>query len=112
MHVQTTCSGNDSDIVIPSLPCSDSQPADSPHFLMGGLGTKHRVWFQRFGTQFTGADSMLFQLKFRGDLLTLALPSNPIYWLSIPLFNLPQFLTCDILHNLTNPIIKTYFLAF
>ena len=44
MHVQTGCSGNDSDIVIPSLPCSDSQPADSPRFLMDGLGTKHRVW--------------------------------------------------------------------
>ena len=39
MHVQTGCSGNDSDIVIPSLPCSDSQPADSPRFLMDGLGT-------------------------------------------------------------------------
>ena len=36
------CSGNDSDVVIPSLPCSDSQPADSPYFLMAGLGTKHR----------------------------------------------------------------------
>ena len=34
MHVQTGCSGNDSDIVIPSLPCSDSQLADSPRFLM------------------------------------------------------------------------------
>ena len=42
MHVQTGCSGNDNDIVIPSLPCSDSQPADSPRFLMDGLGTKHR----------------------------------------------------------------------
>ena len=51
MHVQTGCSGNDSDIVIPSLPCSDSQPEDSPCFLMDGLGTKHRVWFQRFGTR-------------------------------------------------------------
>ena len=50
MHVQTGCFGNDSDIVIPSLPCCDSQPADSPRFLMDGLGTKHRVWFQRFGT--------------------------------------------------------------
>ena len=40
MHVQSGCSGNDSDIVIPSLPCSDSQPADSPRFLMAGLGTK------------------------------------------------------------------------
>ena len=46
MDVQTGCSGNDSDIVIPPLPCSDSQPADSPRFLMDGLGTKHRVWFQ------------------------------------------------------------------
>ena len=51
MHVETGCSGNDSDIVIPSLPCSDSQPADSPRFLMDGLGTKHRVWFQWFGTK-------------------------------------------------------------
>ena len=51
MYVQTGCSGNDSDIVIPSLPCSDSQPADLPCFLMDGLGTKHRVWFQRFGTK-------------------------------------------------------------
>ena len=51
MHVQTGCSGNDSDIVIPSLPCSDSQPADSPRFLMDGLGTKHRVWVQQFGTK-------------------------------------------------------------
>ena len=50
MHVQLGCSGNDSDVVIPSLPCSDRQPADSPHFLMAGLGTKHRVWFERFGT--------------------------------------------------------------
>ena len=50
MHVQTGCSGNDSDIVIPSSPCSDSQPADSPRFLMDGLRTKHRVWLQRFGT--------------------------------------------------------------
>ena len=57
MHVQTGCSGNDSDTVIPSLPCCDSQPADSPRFLMDGLGTKHRVlgtkhrvWFQQFGT--------------------------------------------------------------
>ena len=41
MHVQSGCSGNDSDIVIPSLPCSDSQPVDSPCFLMAGLGTKH-----------------------------------------------------------------------
>ena len=32
MHVQSGCSGNDSDVVIPSLPCSDSQPADSPRF--------------------------------------------------------------------------------
>ena len=37
MHVQAGCSGNDNDIVIPSLPCSDSQPADSSCFLMGGL---------------------------------------------------------------------------
>ena len=50
MHVQSGCSGNDSDIVIPSLPCSDSQPADLLRFLMDGLGTEHRVWFQRFGT--------------------------------------------------------------
>ena len=57
MHVQTGCSGNDSDIVIPSLPCSDSQPADSPRFLMDGLGTKHRVWFQRFGTIMTHTTS-------------------------------------------------------
>ena len=57
MHVQTGCSGNDSDIVIPSLPCSDSQPADSPRFLMDGLGTKHRVWFQRFGTIMTNTTS-------------------------------------------------------
>ena len=47
MHVPA----NESDIVIPSLPCSDSQPADSPCFLMAGLGTKHRVRFQRFGTK-------------------------------------------------------------
>ena len=54
MHVQTGCSGNDSDIVIPSLPCSDRKPADSPSFSMDGLGTKHRVWFQRFGTRVCG----------------------------------------------------------
>ena len=79
MHVQTGCSGNDSDIVIPSLFCSDSQPADSPCFLNGRTlfqqvrsdscrhlllvpsvpsGTfsiaeidGHRVWFQQFGTR-------------------------------------------------------------
>ena len=48
MHVQTGCSGNDSDIVIPSLPCSDSQPADSPCFLMDGLNGQSlvpTVWF-------------------------------------------------------------------
>ena len=39
MHVQSGCSGNDSDVVIPSLPSSGSQPMD-----------EHRVWFQRFGT--------------------------------------------------------------
>ena len=53
MHVQSGCSGNDSDVVIPFLPCSDSQLVDSPRLLMDGhdgLGTKHRVWFQRFGT--------------------------------------------------------------
>ena len=32
VHVQSGCSGNDSDAVIPSLPSSDSQPADSPRF--------------------------------------------------------------------------------
>ena len=46
MHAQSGCSGNDSHVVVPSLPCSDSQPADSPRFLMAGLGTKYRVWFQ------------------------------------------------------------------
>ena len=51
MHAQSGCSGNDSDVVVPSLPCSDSQPADSPRFLMAGHGTKYRVWFQRFGTR-------------------------------------------------------------
>ena len=50
MHVQSGCSGNDSDAMIPSLPSSGSQPTDSPRFLMEGLGTKHRVWFQWFGT--------------------------------------------------------------
>ena len=34
MHVQSECSSNESDILIPSLPCSDSQPVDSPRFLM------------------------------------------------------------------------------
>ena len=46
MHVQTGCSGNDSDmidIVIPSLPCFDSQLADSPRFLMARLGTKQSL---------------------------------------------------------------------
>ena len=52
MHVQTGCSGNDSAVVIPSLPLSDSKPVESPRFLMDGLGTKHRVWFQWFGTNF------------------------------------------------------------
>ena len=50
MHVESGCSDNDSDVVIPSLSCLDSQPADSRRLLMAGLGTKHRVWFQRFGT--------------------------------------------------------------
>ena len=50
MHVQSGCSGSDSDVVIPSLPWSDSQSADLRCLLMDGLGTKHRVWFQRFGT--------------------------------------------------------------
>ena len=43
MHAQSGCSSNDSDVVVPSLPFSDSQPADLPRFLMAGLGTKHRV---------------------------------------------------------------------
>ena len=51
MPVKSGGSGNDSDVVIPSFPSSDSQLADSPRFLMDGLGTKHRVWFQRFGTK-------------------------------------------------------------
>ena len=50
MHVKSGCSGNGNDFLIPSLPCSDNQPVDSPNLLMAGLGTKHRVWFQRFGT--------------------------------------------------------------
>ena len=50
MHVQSGCSGNDNDIVIPYLLCSSSQPTDSPRFVMTGLETKHRVWFQWFGT--------------------------------------------------------------
>ena len=33
--------------MIPSLPCSGSQPAISPHFLMDELGT-NTVWFQWF----------------------------------------------------------------
>ena len=37
MHEQSGCSGNDADGVIPSLPCSCSQVADSPRFLMDGL---------------------------------------------------------------------------
>ena len=36
MHVQSGCFGNDSDVVIPSFPCSDSQQADSPRLLMDG----------------------------------------------------------------------------
>ena len=53
MYVQSGCSGNDdNDVVIPFLPCSDRQLADSPCFLMEQLGTKHRVWFQQFGTTF------------------------------------------------------------
>ena len=50
MHGQSDCSGNDSDVVIPSLPSSGSQSMDSTRFLMDGLGTKHRVWLQQFGT--------------------------------------------------------------
>ena len=54
MHVQTPYKQGVPAVTVtsslPSLPCSDSQPADSPRFLMDGLGTKHRVWFQRFGT--------------------------------------------------------------
>ena len=50
MHVKSGGSGNDSDVVIPSFPSSNSQLADSPCFLMDGLGTKHRVWLQQFGT--------------------------------------------------------------
>ena len=34
MHVQSGCSGNDSDVVILPLPSSGSQPTDSPSFLM------------------------------------------------------------------------------
>ena len=56
MHVQSGCSGNDSDVVIPSMPSSGSQPTDSPHFLKDGFGTKHRVWFQRFGTSVMPSD--------------------------------------------------------
>ena len=41
LHVNTYgCSGNDRDVVIPSLPSSGRQPTDSPRFLMDGLGTK------------------------------------------------------------------------
>ena len=47
MHVQTGCSGNDSDIVIPSLPCSDSQP----RFLMDGLGTNTEFGSNRMELQ-------------------------------------------------------------
>ena len=50
LHVNSCYSSNDSDVVIPSLPCSGSQPVNSRRFLMDGLGTKHRVRFQRFGT--------------------------------------------------------------
>ena len=51
MHVQSGCSGNDSDMVIPSLPCSDSQPADSPVSEWTGLEPNTAVWFQRFGAK-------------------------------------------------------------
>ena len=51
MNEQSSFSRNESDVVISSLPCSDSQLVDSPRLLMDGLGTKHRVWFQQFGTR-------------------------------------------------------------
>ena len=60
---------NDSDVVIPSLPSSGSQPTDSPLFLMEGLGTKHRVWFQRFGTSLgVGARSWYDFTNYQGYL--------------------------------------------
>ena len=51
MHVQTGCSINDSDIVIPTLPSSDSQPADSPRFLMDGLSLEPNTEFGSNGLE-------------------------------------------------------------
>ena len=53
MHIQSGFSSDDSDVVIPFLLSSSSQLEDLPRFLMGGLGTKHRIWFQHFGTNVT-----------------------------------------------------------
>ena len=54
MHVQSGCSGNDSDVMISSLPCSGSKPADSPRLLMAGLGTKHSKQFGSNGLELGG----------------------------------------------------------
>ena len=37
-------SGNDSDVLVPSVPCCGSQPADSPLSLMDRLGTKTQMF--------------------------------------------------------------------
>ena len=53
MHVQSGCSGNDSDVMISSLPCSGSKPADSPRLLMAGLN-KHSKQFGSNGLELGG----------------------------------------------------------
>ena len=50
LRVQSGCFGNDSDVVILSLPCSCSQRTDSPRFLMDGLGTTCSSLVSVFGT--------------------------------------------------------------
>ena len=63
MHVLSRCSGSDSDVMIPFLPCSGSQPVDSNCLLMDRLGTKHRVWLNGFELVFARSDEFTYRIS-------------------------------------------------